>query len=303
MRAIKIDIDTLTGLCQGVPNILDLLSDYDVKATFFVPMGPDNSGKHIGRIFRKNFLIRMLKVNPIKMIGFKNMLYGTVLKPRLIGKDHRRILERIVDEGHELGIHGWDHYRWQRELEEMTKGEIRNQIQLSLETYTEILGSKPQSTAAPGWNTTTSSLEVQEEFGFLYASDTRGFRPFLPKLNGKIHTTLQIPTTVPGMDELRIRGLTSEQILAYFKARWQGDNFLVLGVHAEIEGMIMREQFKRLLALAVTHGIRFERLDSIAAKLHQDPISMPEFEIRKTRIKGLEGLFSTQKNELTEPMP
>ncbi|MBT9138556.1 MAG: putative 4-deoxy-4-formamido-L-arabinose-phosphoundecaprenol deformylase ArnD [Dehalococcoidia bacterium] len=293
--AIKVDVDTLTGLCVGVPNILDLLADYSVKATFFVPMGPDNSGKHIGRVIKKDFLSRMLKMNPVKMIGFKNLLYGTVLKPPLIGKGNAAILKRIVDEGHELGIHGWDHYQWQRKLERMSKDGIRRHLRLSAESYAEIFGSKPKSTAAPGWNTTNSSLEIQEEFGFLYSSDARGIQAFRPKINGKSLRTLQIPTTLPGMDELGVAGFSSEQILAFFEKEWQRNTLLVLGVHAEIEGITMRSQFQRLLALAATDGVCFERLDSIAVKLYQDTVCIPEFEIAKAKVKGLEGLFSCQK--------
>ena len=33
---IKIDVDTFTGLKKGVPALLELLEDFNIKATFFV---------------------------------------------------------------------------------------------------------------------------------------------------------------------------------------------------------------------------------------------------------------------------
>src|SRR5919108_1871832 len=42
--AIKVDVDTCTGLQEGVPNLLALLRRYAVPARFFVAFGPDDSG-------------------------------------------------------------------------------------------------------------------------------------------------------------------------------------------------------------------------------------------------------------------
>ena len=42
--AIKVDVDTCTGLQEGVPNLLALLRRYAVPASFFVAFGLDDSG-------------------------------------------------------------------------------------------------------------------------------------------------------------------------------------------------------------------------------------------------------------------
>ena len=39
MFGIRIDIDTITGLREGVPSLLKMFSKYDVKVSFFCPMG------------------------------------------------------------------------------------------------------------------------------------------------------------------------------------------------------------------------------------------------------------------------
>ncbi|MBR1438358.1 MAG: 4-deoxy-4-formamido-L-arabinose-phosphoundecaprenol deformylase, partial [Synergistaceae bacterium] len=59
--AIKIDIDTLKGYLEGLPRLLEILREYDVKASIFFSIGPDNSGKALRRIFRKGFITKMFR--------------------------------------------------------------------------------------------------------------------------------------------------------------------------------------------------------------------------------------------------
>ena len=51
--AFKVDVDTKRGLEQGVPNLLGIFKDLGIRASFFVPMGPDRTGRTIRRIFTK----------------------------------------------------------------------------------------------------------------------------------------------------------------------------------------------------------------------------------------------------------
>ena len=41
--SLRIDIDTRNGLVKGVPKLLDLLDKYDVKASFYIPMGKESN--------------------------------------------------------------------------------------------------------------------------------------------------------------------------------------------------------------------------------------------------------------------
>jgi len=54
---IKVDVDTFQGMRNGVPVLLDIFRRHDVRASFFVPMGKDNTGRTVKRVFtRKGFL-------------------------------------------------------------------------------------------------------------------------------------------------------------------------------------------------------------------------------------------------------
>ena len=67
--------------------------------------------------------------------------------------------------------------------------------------YLRIFGVPARSSAAPGWTVNARSLEVQEERALLFTSDTRGGSYFFPSEGGRVFRTLEIPTTLPTMDE------------------------------------------------------------------------------------------------------
>ncbi|MGH9896944.1 MAG: polysaccharide deacetylase family protein, partial [bacterium] len=189
---IRVDVDTRIGLREGVPRLLDLFRRRALRASFFVSFGPDNSGKAVRRLWRPGFLLKMLRTNPFRLYGLRTLLSGTLLPAHPVGEGASEILQSIVAQGHELGIHGYDHVRWQDRLERMGEKEIEAELRLAKAAYRQALGVLPVSSAAPGWRCTPASLAVQERLAFLYASDVRGTSPFLPLHKGRSLTTLQI---------------------------------------------------------------------------------------------------------------
>jgi undecaprenyl phosphate-alpha-L-ara4FN deformylase len=172
--AIKVDVDTWIGLQEGVPKLLALFRHYAVPASFFIAVGPDNSGKAIRRIFKRGFLHKMWRTNPLRLYGLKTLLRGTFLPPLIIGELAPERLREVIDEGHELGIHGYDHVLWQDRLERLGETAIASEITRAIATYVKALKHSPRSFAAPGWQATRASLTVQDRQSFLYCSDTRG---------------------------------------------------------------------------------------------------------------------------------
>ncbi len=66
--ALKIDVDTHQGLAEGVPRLRQMLQREGITASFYIAMGPDNSGKAILRVFRnRGFLGKMFRTRAVSM--------------------------------------------------------------------------------------------------------------------------------------------------------------------------------------------------------------------------------------------
>lgn len=291
--ALKIDVDTYAGTRDGVPRLLDILASFGVKATFYFSMGPDNSGKAIRRIFTcKGFLKKMLRTRAPSIYGLKTVLYGTILPPPGIASSFPDILRRAEDQGHEVGIHCWDHVKWHDKLPRMSKDEVRSELSSAEALFSDILGRRAETTAAPGWTVSEESLEIQDSMKLRYCSDSRGYSPFFPVLNGRRFTTLQVPTTFPTMDELiGTKGLSAGNINdRYLSLVRPGLN--VHTIHAELEGMQFSGVFVDLLQRLEKEGTSFITLSQAAeAALETGPAHCG---ISMGAIPGRAGLVALQ---------
>jgi peptidoglycan/xylan/chitin deacetylase (PgdA/CDA1 family) len=294
--AIKVDVDTAIGLKEGVPKLLALFRQYAVAASFFVAFGPDNSGKAIRRIFKRGFLHKMWRTNPLHLYGLKTLLCGTFLPAPIIGELAPALLQAIVDEGHELGIHGFDHVLWHDRLERLGELGIAREVEGAIATYSKVLKVPPTGFAAPGWQVNGASLKVLDRHGFLYCSDTRGIFPFMPTVHGQAYQTLQIPTTLPTLDEvLGLDGLRGTRVNEFFLSRLRSDRLNVHTVHAEVEGRTQLALFESLLRRLEVQGVAYVKLSDVAkALLHQGADKIPRAAIQPRLTPGRAGAVACQ---------
>jgi peptidoglycan/xylan/chitin deacetylase (PgdA/CDA1 family) len=233
---LRIDVCTYEGLRSGVPNLLRLLARFGARASFFVALGPDRSGRAVCRMLQPGFLAKMRRTQAVRTYGWRTILSGTLL-PARHPTDLAGVLGAIPKSGHELAMHGYDHRRWQDRLRRMREAEVRDEMARAARAYERAIGCRPQGSGAPGWQCSPSSLRVVDEFGLAYASDTRGQRPFFPSLNGVPLRTLQLPTTLPTLDEaMGLRGTNEAGFLALIGRGLKRDPWPVLTLHAEMEG-------------------------------------------------------------------
>ncbi|WP_455595177.1 polysaccharide deacetylase family protein [Cloacibacillus porcorum] len=288
--AIKVDVDTLRGYLEGVPRMLALFKRQGIRASIFFSFGPDNSGKAIRRIFRPGFISKMMRTKAPSTYGLKTLMYGTLLPAPLIVPADPAIVRRALEGGHEVGVHAWDHVYVQDCLERISKEEYLSLYRKAETLYKDICGRAPTEIAAPGWQLSHAVLEAEQELGLAYASDVRGYSPFMPVFEGVEYGVPQIPTTLPTMDE--IYGLPGINDVTIPKAWLDGmdKEWNVLTVHAEMEGISKLSVFENFLNMAKALGTEFHTLGEYAREA-----SLPRGEIVMGTLTGRAGTLAIQR--------
>lgn len=297
--AFKIDVDTHQGLGEGVPRLRQLLEREQVAATFFVAMGPDNSGRAVIRAFRnRGFLSKMFRTRAVRMYGLRTVLSGTLLPSRPIALAYPELMRQLRRAGFEVGIHGYDHVRWQDWIDKLGEPGIREEVGEAFEAYRAIFSVPARSFAAPGWRTNATALAVLDETGLLYRSDTRGSAPYRCVVEGRTIRTPEIPTTLPTLDEVIGRSDLSDgdSLLRFYLDQFREDALNVHTIHAETEGMGQLETFSRLVRVLKERGARFVRLDEIAARL--STAELPVCEVVRKTLPGRAGWIAAQGPEV-----
>jgi len=292
--AVKVDVDTFRGMRDGVAGLCSVLKKHGAPATFLFSFGPDNTGKSLCRVFRPGFLKKCLRSNVAGNYGLKTLMYGTLLPAPII---YRRCAEEIANVGmggFECGVHSWDHFKWQNKLFGLRKTEVQSEFAKACVEFEKIFGRRPECCGAPGWQISPDALEVEDEAGLLYASDCRGRFPFIPSMGGKKFKTLQIPSTLPTLDEVLGETPLADVAELHFKSM-ESEEYSVITVHAELEGMAYLEWFDKFLAQAEKRGVEFYSLADRARSLLADRAKIPVGEIEMSPFAGRSGLLAVQK--------
>ncbi|NLW93507.1 MAG: 4-deoxy-4-formamido-L-arabinose-phosphoundecaprenol deformylase [Chlamydiae bacterium] len=295
--SLKIDVDTYRGMAEGVPRLADLLAGRGVRASFFIAMGPDNSGRAVLRFFtRRGFLKKMLRSNAVGMYGLRTALSGTLLPARQIARSFPGHIRDLLDAKHEVGIHGHDHVRWHDRIPRMGPEETRAEFGAACAVFREIVGRDADCSAAPGWSCSPRQLEAQDETGMRYHSDSRGTGPFFPSMGGYPATHLQVPTTLPTLDELLGSGACAspDDLSRLYLDRISARGRHVLTVHAEAEGMGWAGWFDRLLGELARRGVCFSMLGEIADEALGRPETIPRCALEMGELPGRAGLVAIQ---------
>jgi peptidoglycan/xylan/chitin deacetylase (PgdA/CDA1 family) len=292
--ALKIDVDTLEGTRHGVGVLADMCQRHKAQATFLFSLGPDHTGRAIKRVFRPGFLTKVSRTSVLEHYGLRTLMYGTLLPGPDIGKRCAGILRDVAQRGFEVGVHCYDHAAWQDDLRRKGPDFARRQMQLAKERFEGIFGFAPRIHGAAGWQMNDAAFLSEDELGFAVASDTRGRAPFRPRVAGTTLRCIQLPTTLPTLDELMGRddaaGRDPVAYLLQQTAVPSGDHVYTL--HAELEGRKLAPWFDRLLAGWREQGYEFVSLGDMAAGL--DAPGLPVREVVSGEVPGRSGSLAVE---------
>ena len=293
---LKVDVDTLRGTREGVPRLAALLKKHGMDATFYFSVGPDHTGRAMRRVFRKGFAQKVARTSVLKHYGLKTLMYGVLLPGPDIGVKGGAPMRAVRDAGFEVGLHTFDHVRWQDYVAQESAAWTRVEFERGLQAFERIFGTPPASHAAAGWQMNAHALELEQDYGLQYASDTRGGPAFFPRLADGPSRCPQLPTTLPTFDELLgLNGVDESNIAdtVFELSTASADQRLqVFTLHAELEGMLLLDAFEALLLKWRNAGALVTRMAAIHAMAMDRPL--PIREVVQGEIPGRSGLLAVQ---------
>lgn len=247
--ALKVDVDTLRGTREGVPRLLAALGRAKARATFLFSLGPDHTGWALRRAFRPGFLAKVQRTSVLEHYGLRTLLYGVLLPAPDIGRAGAHAMRAARDAGHECGIHCWDHVVWQDNVRRRDPAWTDRQMGLAFDRFVEVFGAPPKTHGAAGWQMNAQAFRRIDAWGMAYASDGRGAGPYVPTIDGVALSHVQLPTTLPTLDELiGTDGLDAHNVAAAVLRLTESDRDQVFTLHTELEGGLLAPAFETLLA-------------------------------------------------------
>ncbi len=293
--ALKIDVDTLRGTLEGVPALVNVLKDAGCGASFFFSVGPDNTGRALRRVFRPGFFSKVRRTSVLRHYGLRTLTRGLLWPGPRIARRAGHVMRQVRDAGFEVGVHTYDHVRWQDQVAQRGPEWTSRELARAYLEFRDALGTPPEAHAAAGWQLNESTLWLETQMKFRYASDTRGHEPFLPSWGETKGACPQLPTTLPTLDELiGVDGLTPETAALQI-VRLAGETLPhghVFTLHAELEGMALRQNFEAMLRNWRAAGFKLVTLRELLTTL--DTRTLPRHEIQMQSIPGRSGLLAIQ---------
>ncbi|MFB6177772.1 MAG: polysaccharide deacetylase [Halobaculum sp.] len=198
------------------------------------------------------------------------------------------VAERVVEDGHEIGHHGWSHtppgaYD-DRESE-------RADIERGIERIRSLTGEEPAGYRSPSWDYSEHTVALLDEFGFTYSSSgmASDFQPYRVHTDsapadaaydyGAASDLLELPVSwqrddYPGMAFLPDRGLADEAAVVERWRRgfdWMADNepdgVFVLTMHPQVMGRAHRlDRLRDLIDHFRERDATFETCRSVAER-------------------------------------
>lgn len=288
--ALKVDVATLRGLRLGVPRLIEMFERHAAGATFFFCVGPDHSGRALGRDPPPGHVDGVPAGGFVAHYGVRPLVYGTLWPGPQLARRGAAMMRSVRDAGFECGVQAYDAVRWQRKALHASVAWTEAEMQRAIDRYADVFGEPPQAHAAAGWQTNAHALRMTQRLGFDYCSDGRGVGPYLPVRDAELVRCPQFPTTLPTLDELMAApNVTLDNAAAHLLEQTLAalPYGHVFALRAEIEGIAIAPIVDQLLTGWRAQGYALVALRDLFESV--EPLSLPRCEVEMARIAGRHG--------------
>jgi undecaprenyl phosphate-alpha-L-ara4FN deformylase len=291
---LRCDIDFGIDLLQGVPFLLKELRKRNIKITFFISMGPDSFKNCFKRINEKGYIARIKNFNPIKILkkfGFHYIASQYFKKNNFVGQAYPTIIKRIYSEGHEIGLHGYDHFWWAENIFTAKKDQILKDMENARNSIKKIINKKEFVWASPNWRCNKIVIEEIDNKNNIYGADFRGKEPFYPRFGNYISKTIQYPISLPCLHEIKnYISIKDNNSIKHEFFKNINKNYNLWCIHPYYEGILEKELFIKILDELISQKYRIVSI----CKLHKiwKNKNLKKKNTYKKKINGGRGLIS-----------
>ncbi|MCU7958711.1 MAG: hypothetical protein KZQ58_01675 [gamma proteobacterium symbiont of Bathyaustriella thionipta] len=220
--AIKIEVRHAQTALTALPGLLELFKTYDTRVSFAFAMQP----------FAGGFL--------------SGLLAGRAAKER------QALCLAVKEAGHELGVLGYDADEWAKSASQRDARWVEKQMRLATHVYQELTATMPLFFSAPDGQMNAETSVLEQQHGFVYASDTRGKTPFIPLSPAGESGCIQIPVSLPTIDEmLPQEAVTADNVHEhiYMESQYPSPYGHVFAFDADRHGKTMLPFLEKMLVM------------------------------------------------------
>jgi len=248
---IRIDLESQKGIKEGLPNLLKLFKKNNVKGSFYLTMGGESN---IFEILKNREQLKTSGERKIK-------LWSTFQKIRMIlfpidfVSKNKKLLKQILVDDHELGLHGWKHREWTRNLENVN---IKKRLKQMILKYKKYFKQNPISWTSPGYNINKKVLTELEKANITYISDFEK-----KKKIGKIKN---VPINICGKNRMPFiecwigEGKSDKEIFEIFKRETKGKELISFYLHGMFEGRFKIDLLEKIIIYLKEQNYKSKRI-------------------------------------------
>jgi peptidoglycan/xylan/chitin deacetylase (PgdA/CDA1 family) len=290
--ALRIDVDTAAGMRDGVPFMLDALERYDMYATFFITGKECGRGAFLRRWRDPHYRARYRKLGLPKLARFA---WRSLCAGGRVMSSCPEVIQRIEQDGHELGLHGFDHGWWADHVWTADARELEEEMERAYLASTEVTMSTLLPWASPAWRTTEHVVKHVQKFGVQYLAEAWGREPFVTVVADGEIPLVHLPITLPGFEGLVFQdGLEPVDAIEAVLDAIGNRPSAAMCMHGYFEGILQRDLFTGFLEGCKSRGLATVTFAHAADRFAGSLDQLPRCRLDRAGIPGYAGQVSVQ---------